>query len=219
MASVSGGGEPIMLERVSPKSWTRLLEIVAPFPKRDLHSNFSIAPRATLSPAFTHLTVSLWKDRETTGAYLGRDFHDKIVANLRDVRAGAKELPLRLSAVMGSDWCRGPADIADYVTLARELGAEQVTLREMAAAPHADTDWMDSRFLKAEAVEPWIAELGEMKSLTVRESPIYEVDGLEVCVYRYAPDAADVDFIYFRPDANGRYGLFTDYDNDECRVA
>lgn len=213
VASVSGGGEPLMLERIAPSSWEALLEAVAPYPKRDLHSNFSITPRLDLLPAFTHVTVSLWKDRETTRAYLGRDFHEKIVANLK-----ANELPLRLSAVMGRDWCRGPADISDYVALARELGAEQVTLREMQAAPHSDIGWMDGRRIGADAVEPWLAELGDPTASTVRESPVYVIDGVEVCAYRYAPDAEDVDFVYFRPDASGTYGLFTDYDNDDCRV-
>lgn len=163
---------------------------------------------------FTHLAVSLWGSREITRRYLGRDFHDRVVERILD---RPDHMDLRLSAVAGSDWLTGPAALIDYILFAKDLGASQVTIREMQPSNQGDKAWMTDRQIGIDRIEQVLAESGQLARVSANGSLIFDVRGVEVCAYRYPEDADDNDFVYLRPDRHGQYGTFFDFDNDEAR--
>jgi hypothetical protein len=185
------------------------------YPKRDLHSNYSIKPLSDISESFTHLTVSLWPTDKISKKYFGRDLHQRIIDNLL---SRPDNVPLRLSAVLGNDWCLDIDDILTYISLAKRVGANQVTLRE-AQPSGTNSNWLDDKFLAGSTVEQWIKECYQTVSSGPRQSPVFDVDGIEVCVYRYPGPELDQDFYYYRPSiVTGEYGLYTDYLDEKSLI-
>lgn len=230
VASVSGGGEPLMLAARSPETFQSLTDALADlFPKRDLHSNYAVPAgirRARLYPGYTDLTVSLWPDAATNRAYMRNAAFDRTVAALRAERDAGATRALRLSAVLGTDWARSVTDIEGYVQFAASLGASAITLRPMVTATTADGQdpaWITARRLDGATVERWLDAAGHPRvATTVRDAAVFDVSGVKVCCYRYAAETGepDTDFWFFRPSVStGKYGLFTDYADDSTAVA
>lgn len=228
VASVSGGGEPLMLAARDPQRFQNLSDgLAALFPKRDLHSNYAVPAgisRASLYPAYTDLTVSLWPDAPTNREYMRNAAFDRTVDLLRREHANGATRRLRLSAVLGSDWATGMHEIDRYVYFAAALGASAVTLRPLMSndLSSQSQDWIERRRLDGSVVQGWLDDAGyERIDTTVRDAAVYDVRGLTVCVYRYAAETGepDTDFWYFRPSAaDGTYGLYTDYTDDSTLV-
>lgn len=225
VASVSGGGEPLMLALKNPDIFEALSVGLADlFPKVDLHSNYAIPVairKANLYPTYTDLTVSLWPDAATNRAYLGTATFDRTVATLVNEYDQGTPRRLRLSATLGTDWARNLDDITNYARFAKSLGASAVTLRPLVTPPEATPDtaaWIAQRRLDGATVASWLHDEGvPVRSTTVRDAEVFDLDGVAVCVYRYAieDDLLDSDFYYFRPaTTTGTYATFTDYHRD-----
>jgi len=215
VCSVSGGGEPLLMAAKYKSEWGELVNAIECFSKRDLHSNLSIWPQGAMIEQFSDLTISLWPQREITTRYMGRDLHDRIITNCARIPGN---INLRVSSVIGRDWCSDSEQVLDMVDLAKQLGAKQLTLRELQNAQHLDQTWMQEYHLPLAGVEEWLASGFPLIRQTAHGSPVFEVEGLEVCCYNYSKPGQDQEFLFFRPDSYGRYGLFTDYQDDSCRV-
>ena len=229
VGSVSGGGEPLMLAVRNAEGFDRLSHgLAALFSKVDLHSNYAVPVgirKADLYPTYTDLTVSLWPTAEVTRTYLGTATHDRTVATLLAEQASGAPRRLRLSATLGQDWARSITDIRDYAAFARHVGATAITLRPLITpplgAPTAAT-WIAERRLDGATVTEWLHQARyPVIASTVRNAEVFDVDGVKVCVYRYAAETGepDTDFFYFRPSTRtGTYGLYTDYSDDTTLV-
>lgn len=230
VASVSGGGEPLMLALKNRPAFTALTDSLADlFPKRDLHSNYAVPAavrKTSLYPAYTHLTVSLWPNAEVNRTYLGTSTFDRTVDLLRQEVTQQSPRSLRLSATLGTDWMQSIDDLYAYAEFAKSVGATAITLRPLVTPPHGDADaaeWISRRRLDGKIVAGWLhAAATPVQSTTVRDADVFDIDGVATCIYRYAIEdhALDEDFYYFRPStATGRYGLFTDYHEDLTPLA
>lgn len=223
VASLSGGGEPLLFGLRQRDAYQAVLNTLTAYPKRDLHSNYSIDPlghKLDAYPAFTDVTVSLLADEQTNRAYMG---YTRYEITRRLIARDAGRARFRLSAALGSDWARGPEDLDAYLRFARGLGAVAVTFRELQPPAHdvAARAWIAERHLPGAQAAQWLAERWPVSRTTVRGADVYDADGLQVCVYRYArqDDEPDRDFLFFRPHTlTGRYGLFCDYDDDTTEI-
>jgi molybdenum cofactor biosynthesis enzyme MoaA len=225
VASVSGGGEPLLLALRQPQVFQQISEHLAcHFSKRDLHSNYSIdlsLRQVDLFPAYSDVTVSLLPTASLNQEYMG---YSRFQQSVNLVQRDQRRANFRLSAILGKDWIRNVDDVISYVRWAKTLGVSSVTLRTLQKPRHqeASTDWINERFLDGREVDRWLEARFSQERAILRDTALYAIEGVSVCCYRYAREteqASDQDFLFFRPHTEeGRYGLFTEYDLDESEI-